>query len=99
MKSYRLTPAAENDIFEVWCFIAKDNSAQADQLESDIFAACQKIADNPGLGHTRKDITKQPVRFLVVRSNYLIVYDPDSEPLSVIRVLHGARDAAAQLQD
>jgi len=43
-------------------------------------------------------LTDKPVRFLLVRSTYLIVYDPATEPLQVIRVLHGDLDAVAQLQ-
>ena len=39
----------------------------------------------------------EPVRFWSVYS-YLIVYKPDSKPLKVIRVLHGARDVGAVLR-
>jgi antitoxin ParD1/3/4/toxin ParE1/3/4 len=99
MKPYRLTPAAADDIFEIWRFVASDNPTAADLLEADIFAACQKFADRPGLGHLRRDLTNRPVCFLAVRANYLIVYDPGMEPLAIIRVLHGARDAAAELGD
>ena len=98
MKSCRLTPAAEDDIFDIWRFIASDNPGAADQMESDLFAAFQKLAENPKLGHSRRDLTKRPVRFLAIRANYLIVYDPVSEPLAIIRILHGARDAAAELK-
>jgi plasmid stabilization system protein ParE len=37
------------------------------------------------------------VRFFAVRGTYLIVYDPASEPLEVLRLLHGSRDVTAQL--
>lgn len=47
----------------------------------------------------RTDLTHRPVRFWAVPRypNYLIVYDPDSNPLTVIRILHAARDAARHL--
>ena len=45
----------------------------------------------PAMGHTREDLTQQPVKFWSVYS-YLVVYDPASSPLTVIAVLHGARD-------
>ncbi len=98
MKSYRLTPAAEDDLFEIWLYIAPDNRVAADQLEADILKACQKLADRPDLGHFRQDLTDKAVRFFLVRDNYLIVYNPVSAPLEVLRVLHGARDAAAELE-
>jgi len=31
-------------------------------------------------------------------SNYRIVYDPESKPLDVIRILHGARDLPSVLR-
>jgi plasmid stabilization system protein ParE len=98
MKAYRLTLAAENDLFEIWAYITADNIEAADRVEGEIFDACARLAQQPHLGHFRRDLTDKPVRFFPVRGTYLIVYDPDSEPLEVIRVLHGARDATAELQ-
>jgi hypothetical protein len=43
------------------------------------------------MGHTSADLTDRPLKFWGVYS-YLVVYDPGSSPLSVIAVLHGARD-------
>src|SRR5216117_1287985 len=97
MKSYRLTPAAEADLFEIWSIIASDNLPAADRLEDEILDSCQRVAERPDLGHFRRDLTQKPVRFYPVRGTYLVVYDPASDPLEVIRILHGARDAAAEL--
>src|SRR5438445_8362902 len=80
MKSYRLTQAAEGDLFEIWTFIAADNVLEADRLEEDLLNACQRAANRPDVGHFRRDLTDKPVRFLLVRSTYLIVYDPATEP-------------------
>jgi len=55
------------------------------------------LASNPGLGHTRRDLTSKPVRFWPVYS-YLIIYDAETQPLEVIRILSGYRDVAAQLK-
>jgi len=51
MRPYRLTPAAEDDLFDVWVFIASDNPTPAD--------AFQRLSDKPDLGHTRHDLTCQ----------------------------------------
>jgi plasmid stabilization system protein ParE len=98
MKSYRLTLAAEDDLFEIWTTIASDNAVEADRLEADLLSACQRVAGRPDLGHFRRDLTDKPVRFFTVRETYLIVYDPATEPLEVLRVLHGARNVPAQLE-
>jgi len=97
MKAYRLTYKAEDDLFTIWSYIAADNLDAADRLETEIFHACQQLAEKPDLGHFRRDLTQKPVRFFTVRGTYLIVYDPATEPLEVLRVLHGARDVPRYL--
>lgn len=67
MNSYRLTKAAEDDIFEIWRYIAEDNLSAADKVEAEILDACQRIADRPDLGHFRRDLTDKDVRFFAVR--------------------------------
>lgn len=98
MKGYRFTPAAEEDVFEIWAYIAADNPLAADRLEVEIRASCERLAEQPDLGHLRRDLTDKPVRFLPVRGRYLIIYDPATDPLEVLRVLHGARDAGVELE-
>ena len=97
MKSYRLTPAAEDDLFDIWAYIAADNVEAAERIEAEILDACVRLAARPDFGHFRRHLTDKPVRFFPVRGTYLIVYDPAMEPLEIIRILHGARDATAEL--
>ena len=52
------------------------------------------LAATPGAGHRREDLTDEPVKFWSVFS-YLIVYDPESRPIGIARVLHGMRDLGA----
>lgn len=67
MKSYRLTPAAEGDLFDIWSYIAPDNLESADRLESEILDTCQRLAERPDLGHFRRDLTDKLVRFFAFR--------------------------------
>ena len=97
MKLCRLTDAAEDDLFNIWAYIAADNPEAADRVEGEILDACDRVAERPDLGHFRRDLTDKPVRFYPVRGTYLVVYDPATDPLEVIRILNGARDAAAEL--
>ena|ERR1700746_3531638 len=98
MKGYELSPEARDDLREIWVYIASDNPGAADKLEEDIYAACELLSKNPHIGHKRPDLTDEPVRFWPVRGQYLVIYLPDSEPLKIVRILHGARDASSQLQ-
>ena len=45
----------------------------------------------PGQGHERKDLTRRPVLFFPLYS-YLIVYQPDVDPIRIMAVLRGTRN-------
>lgn len=99
MSGYQFTPQAVRDLLEIWSFIAHDNIDAADRVEAAVFRACDLLAESPLAGRIRKDVTPLPLRFWVVNpyTNYLIVYDPESKPLHIIRILHGARDLPSVL--
>jgi len=61
-----------------------------------LYEAFQRLAETPGLGHKREDLALLPVLFYAVWS-YLVIYKPDTRPLEIVRVLHGARDVEAIL--
>jgi len=70
----------------------------ADRVESVIRSKLAYLADFPGAGHWRRDLTSAEVRFFPVYS-YLIVYRPDTKPLEIVTILHGSRDVAAVLSE
>ena len=88
---YRLTPSAQQDVDQIADFIAADNVDAALRVLDALEEAFRQLAERPGMGHTRADLTARPVKFWGVYS-YLIVYDQASSPLTVVAVLHGARD-------
>ena len=55
MSSYRLTPAAVDDIFEISAYIAAEDLPAAERLELEFSNSCQRAADKPDLGHFRRD--------------------------------------------
>jgi len=67
-------------------------------LESEFFSTFQRLAERPDLCHFRRDLTDKAVRFFALRGTYLVVYDPAANPLEILRVLHGSRDAVAELE-
>lgn len=99
MKAFVLSDEARSDLFEVWAFVADDNPPAADQIERDILDACALLARQPGIGHRRRDLcADERVRFHTVRIWYLIVYEIGTDPLCIVRILHGARDVARELE-
>lgn len=97
MVDYFYSREARLDLFEIWEHIAADNVDAADRVEQEIQQAVAMLATNPGLGHLRADLTSKPVRFWAVYS-YLVIYDPDAQPLEVVRILSGYRDITALLK-
>lgn len=92
MSGYALHPEAFTDIYEIWEYIADDNIDAADGAVDDIFTALRTLVAAPHIGHRRPDLTSRPLRFHVVRDEYLIAYAPDERPLWVVAVLHGRRN-------
>ena len=55
------------------------------------------LAQYPGGGHWRRDLTDTEVRFFSVYS-YLIVYRPETKPLQIVAILHASRDVGKLLK-
>ena len=91
MKPFVLTPRAEQDVSDIWDYIADDNIEAADRVLDALENGMVKLAKNPGIGHWREELTDKRHRFLLVHS-YLIVYRYKTKPLQITRVLHAARD-------
>jgi len=89
---YVLAPQAALDLVQIWRHIKEQSSLElADRVESVIRDKIVFVAKTPGVGHLRKDLTNEPVKFFPVYS-YLIVYRPETNPLQIIAILHGRRD-------
>jgi plasmid stabilization system protein ParE len=99
MSRYRLTPKARADLLAIWSYIAANNVEAADRVEAAIHHACAFLAEYPLCGHTRRDLTTLPVRIWTVPRypNYVVVYDPVTKPVRIIRLLHGAREILREL--
>ena len=68
MNPYILAPAAQRDLRALQAYIAQENIQVARRVLAEIRAACARLADSPHLGHTREDLTDQPVCFWLVRT-------------------------------
>jgi plasmid stabilization system protein ParE len=91
MKPFLLTPRADQDVSDIWDYIAGDSIEAADRVLDALEKALCKLAKNPGIGHMREELADRRHRFFLVYS-YLIVYRLETQSLQVLRVLHAARD-------
>ena len=92
MPSVLITPAAEEDLINIWIYIARDNEEAADRVYEAAENTFELLADSPGIGtpyHPRRTQLKG-VRFFPVNKfhSYLIYYREKQEGIEVIRILH-----------
>jgi plasmid stabilization system protein ParE len=93
---YVLNVDAEQDLNEIWEYIAEDNIDAADRWIEKLFEAFQTLAQTPGLGHAREDLTDFPILFWPVGA-YLVLYRTWREWIEIVAVTQGARDVPAFL--
>ena len=87
---------AEEDLIEIWSFIAADDPSAADRLLDRINDAFELLARNPKAGPRRDDLAKG-LRFYPI-GNYLVFYFPAEDGITVARVIHGARNYMEEFQ-
>lgn len=84
------SPAAEDDLLEIWVGLAANNVSAAERLMDDLDAATRLMAMQPLIGKARREfgvgIRSFPVR------GYVLVYRPILGGVELVRVVHGARD-------
>ena len=93
MGGYAFHSEAVRDLDEIWEYIAEDNIDAADRVLADFHSTLATLAASPQIGHRRSDLTMRPLRFQVVRDEYLIAYapaeNPTEIPLWILAVFHG----------
>ena len=81
----RVVPSAWRDLTEIEDWVTENFGGEfADRTNARLFKAFSLLADFPGMGRPRHDVTDHPVRFFLVKP-YWIVYEPGS-PLLLHRV-------------
>jgi len=83
------TAQAEEDLIEIWTYIAQDNPRAADRLLDTLDEKSHQLADNPRLGVERVDIGPGVRSWRV--GSYLILYRACDGGVEVVRYAHGAR--------
>jgi toxin ParE1/3/4 len=91
---YRLSALAEQDLEEIWSYVAEDASVTtADRLLDAIFERFDLLADQPRMGRARPEFGDGVRSFTV--ENQVVYYRHDGQAVLIARVLHGRRDQVA----
>ncbi len=90
-------PRALLDLVEIWSYIAEDSARNADTFASRIDKTFRVLARRPGIGRARPELYPDLRSFVV--GKHVVFYLPLTNGIDIIRVLHGARDIEAILED
>jgi len=85
-----LLPRAEQDIEEIWFSIYLENQTAADDLVERLFQKFNLVASHPDIGSPRPNLG-DGIR-LLIEHPYVVPYRHQNGVVTIIRVLHGARD-------
>ena len=83
------TAQTEEDLIDIWLYIAQDNPEAADRLLDIFEEKGQLLSDNPQLGQSRPDIS-DGFRYLPV-GRYLLLYREIPGGIELVRVVQGMR--------
>ena len=83
-------PEAEEDILEIWEYIADDSIEEADRWLDRLDEKLSLWATQPTMGRSRDELL--PGIRSMPFGRYVVFYAPAGDGLDVIRVLHGSRD-------
>ncbi|MFB2921011.1 MULTISPECIES: type II toxin-antitoxin system RelE/ParE family toxin [Aerosakkonema] len=86
-------PLAEQDLLDIWEFIAEDSLDRADEFLDRLEGKLQTLALNPGMGRRREELLTGLRSF--PSDNYIVFYRKIEDGIDVIRILHGSRDFEA----
>ena len=84
------SPAAKQDLGDIWAAIAVTNKNAATRLLIKIDERIRALCDFPSIGPERPEIA-HGLRVLV-EGKYLILYRLNEKTIEIVRVIHGARD-------
>ncbi|MBL3591492.1 MAG: type II toxin-antitoxin system RelE/ParE family toxin [gamma proteobacterium endosymbiont of Lamellibrachia anaximandri] len=89
MAVFQKTAQAEEDLIDIWLYIAQDNPTAADHLLDTFEERGWLLAENPNLGQARQDIAEGLHHLPVGR--YLLLYRKIPGGIELVRVVHGMR--------
>jgi toxin ParE1/3/4 len=87
----QFTQSAQTDLLEAWLFIAEENLSGADRLLEQIEREAHTLLLQPLMSRARPELAID-VRSWPTSTPYVLFYSVDEECITVLRVLHHARD-------
>jgi plasmid stabilization system protein ParE len=84
------SPTSEEDLIDIWLYIAEDQSVNADRLLDRLNESMIKLTEMPKMGVERSKLIKGLRSYPV--GKYILYYRIKENDLEVVRVLSSSRD-------
>ena len=100
MSKVVFSKAARSDRREITAYtVRRFGVEQARRLRQTFQAKIASLARAPMTGHRSEEINPpgRSFRYAAVMKSFIIVYEPADDGIRVVRLLHGARNLAAEL--
>ena len=81
---------AEEDLLNIWKYIACDDSQQADHFLDLIYQKLENLSHTPMMGRARPELHSSMRSFPIGR--YIVFYAITNTGIDVVRMLHGSLD-------
>jgi len=91
-----ITPLAAFDLEEIGDYIALDNLIRARTFVAELRAHCEKICLNSA-GYRLRPEVSDDLRSCA-HGNYVIFFESTTEQVTIVRIVHGARDISEVLE-
>lgn len=92
--SVRWTESAWQDLEEVGDYIARDSRYYAATIVADVRDAARSLAALANRGRVVPELGEQSIREIFI-SRYRLIYQVTPDAVSILALIHGARDLAA----
>ena len=89
-------PLAQEDLIEIWEYIADDNINRADAFIDIVDGKLRTLAAQPMMGRARDEMMAGLRSFPVGR--YILFYELVTDGIALVRVLHSTRDIPTQFE-
>ena len=84
------SPEAEQDLLDIWLYIAEDSPVNADRFLDRLEKKALKLAEFTEIGIDRPELAPDLKSFPVDR--YILYYRANTNGIELVHVLHGSRD-------
>ncbi|MEA2884861.1 MAG: toxin ParE1/3/4 [Bradyrhizobium sp.] len=90
MARRQIRPNAENDLQQIWSFIAADNPRAADAMIERLAEAFDMLLAMPLAGRARREFGENFRSFVV--DSYVVFYATVPQGIEIVRIMHGRQD-------